>query len=153
VAGAGLVYQEYYHDPQALDVATVTKLVRNLGMIVVIPLMSIAYHRTHDDGGDPPKWWTMIPLFVIGFACLSLVRTVGDMGDQAFGFIPPETWTEIVSGTKEAAEFCLAIAMASVGLGTSVRKLIHIGVKPLIVGLFAALVVGGVSFTLIRVLY
>ena len=41
VAGAGLVYQQFYNDPQALDVATVTKLVRNLGMLVVIPLMSI----------------------------------------------------------------------------------------------------------------
>lgn len=42
VAGAGLVYQQYYNDPQALDVATVAKLVRNLGMLIVILLMSIA---------------------------------------------------------------------------------------------------------------
>jgi uncharacterized membrane protein YadS len=75
------------------------------------------------------------------------------MGDQAFGFVAPETWKEIVSSTKEVAEFCLGIAMASVGLGTSIKKLIHIGMKPLVVGLFAALVVGGVSFTLISVLY
>ena len=40
VAGAGLVYQQYYDDPQALDVATVTKLVRNLGMLLIIPLMA-----------------------------------------------------------------------------------------------------------------
>jgi len=153
VAGAGLVYQEFYHDPQALNVATVTKLVRNLGMIIIIPLMSIAYHRNHTDGGEAPKWWTMIPLFVIGFACMSLIRTIGDTGDQAFGFIAPETWKEIVTRTKEAAEFCLGIAMAAVGLGTSIKKLIHIGMKPLVVGLFAAVVVGGVSFTLISVLY
>ena len=153
VAGAGLVYQQFYSDPQALDVATVTKLVRNLGMIIIIPLMTIAYHRNHDDGGEAPKWWTMIPLFVIGFACMSLIRTVGDMDEQAFGFIAPETWSEIVSRTKEAAEFCLGIAMASVGLGTSIRKLIHIGVKPLVVGMFAAVVVGGVSATLITLLY
>jgi uncharacterized integral membrane protein (TIGR00698 family) len=153
VAGAGLVYQQFYNDPQALDVATVTKLVRNLGMLAIIPLMSVLYHRSHSDGGEAPKWWTMIPLFVVGFACMSLIRTVGDMHDQAFGFIAPETWQQIVSGIKTAAEFCLGVAMASVGLGTSIRKLIHIGVKPLIVGLFAALVVGGVSAVLITVLY
>ena len=45
VAGAGIVYQEYFNDPQALDVATVTKLVRNLSMLVVIPIMAIIYHR------------------------------------------------------------------------------------------------------------
>lgn len=153
VAGAGLVYQQYYNDPQALDIATVTKLVRNLGMLVVIPVMSVIYHRKFADAGEPPKWWTMIPLFVVGFACMSLIRTVGDMGDPAFGFIAPEIWKTIVSYTKEAAEICLAVAMAAVGLGTSIMGLVRIGLKPLGVGLFSALLVGVVSATLIMVIY
>jgi uncharacterized integral membrane protein (TIGR00698 family) len=153
VAGAGLVYQQYYSNPQALDVATVTKLVRNLGMLVIIPLMSILYHRSSSEGTEAPKWWTMIPLFVVGFACMSLLRTVGDMGDLAFGFLPPETWKEIVGVTKEVAEICLAIAMAAVGLGTSIRGLASIGLKPLAMGLVAALLVGGVSATMVTLLY
>jgi len=152
VAGAGLVYQQYYADPKALDVATVTKLVRNLGMLVIIPLMSIVYHSKATEGGTAPKWWTMVPLFVIGFACMSLLRTVGDMGDQAFGFLPQEQWHTIVGVIKEIAEICLAIAMAAVGLGTSIRGLIGIGLKPLAMGLVAALLVGGVSATLVGVL-
>ena len=153
VAGAGLVYQQYYNDPQALDVAAVTKLVRNLGMLVIIPLMSIIYHRKSAEAGQAPKWWTMIPLFVVGFALMSLLRTVGDMGDLAFGFLQPEQWKAIVSYTKQAAEICLAIAMAAVGLGTSIRGLIHIGLKPLGVGLFSAVLVGVVSAFLITMLY
>jgi len=153
VAGAGLVYQQYYNDPQALDVATVTKLVRNLGMLIVIPLMSIVYHRRSSDGGETPRWWTMIPLFVVGFACMSLLRTLGDMGDPAFGFIQAEQWQTIVSYTKKTAELCLAIAMAAVGLGTSIKGLKSIGLKPLAVGLFSALLVGGVSLSLITLLY
>lgn len=153
VAGAGLVYQQYYGNPQALDVATVTKLVRNLGMLVIIPLMSILYHRSSSEGTEAPKWWTMIPLFVVGFACMSLLRTVGDMGDPAFGFLPPETWKEIVGVVKEVAEICLAIAMAAVGLGTSIKGLASIGLKPLAMGLVAALLVGGVSATMVTLLY
>jgi len=154
VAGAGLVYQEYYGDPQALDVATVTKLVRNLGMLLIIPLMSILYHRNHSDGTEAPKWYTMVPLFVIGFACMSLIRTVGDMGEQPFGgLLSPEQWKTIVGYTKEAAELFLAIAMASVGLGTSIKGLRDIGLKPLGAGLIAAVLVGGVSITLISLLY
>ena len=153
VAGAGLVYQQYYNDPQALDVAAVTKLVRNLGMLVIIPLMSIIYHRKSAEAGQAPKWWTMIPLFVVGFALMSLLRTVGDMGDLAFGFLQPEQWKAIVSYTKQAAEICLAIAMAAVGLGTSIKGLIHIGLKPLGVGLFSAVLVGVVSASLITMLY
>lgn len=153
VAGAGLVYQQFYNDPQALDVATVTKLVRNLGMLAIIPLMSVIYHRKSTDAGEAPKWWTMIPLFIVGFALMSLVRTIGDMGDMAFGVLPADQWATIVSYTKTTAEFCLGIAMAAVGLGTSVKALIHIGLKPLAVGLFSALLVGVVSVILISLLF
>lgn len=153
VAGAGLVYQEYYGDTQALDVATVTKLVRNLGMLVIIPLMSILYHRSSTDESEVPTWWKMIPLFVVGFAGMSLLRTVGDMGDSAFGFIDKADWQSIVGTTKEVAEICLAIAMAAVGLGTSIKGLVSIGFKPLAMGLIAALLVGGVSIAMISVLY
>lgn len=153
VAGAGLVYQQYYDDPEALNVATVTKLVRNLGMLLIIPLMSIIYHRKSSGGGTAPKWYSMIPLFVVGFACMSLLRTVGDLGDKAFGILDPGQWKTIVSWIKDIAEICLAVAMASVGLGTSIRGLVAIGFKPLGVGLFSAVLVGVVSFTLISLLY
>ena len=43
VAGAGLMYQSQYDAPLALDIATVTKLVRNLCMIAVIPLVGVLY--------------------------------------------------------------------------------------------------------------
>jgi uncharacterized integral membrane protein (TIGR00698 family) len=153
VAGAGLVYQQFYGDARVLDVATVTKLVRNLGMIAIIPLMSVLYHRNSTDGGEVPKWWKMIPLFIVGFACMSLLRTIGDIGDQAFGVIDAATWNTIVDYTKQSAEICLAVAMAAVGLGTSIKSLVSIGLKPLVMGLFAAVLVGAVSITLISVLY
>jgi uncharacterized integral membrane protein (TIGR00698 family) len=153
VAGAGLVYQQYYNDPQALDVATVTKLVRNLGMLLIIPLMSVLYHRNHSDGTEAPKWYTMVPLFVIGFALMSLIRTVGDMGDRPFGMLDPAQWKTMVGYTKQLAELCLAVAMAAVGLGTSIKGLKDIGFRPLGAGLVAAVLVGAVSITLISLLY
>lgn len=152
VAGAGLVYQQYYSSPDTLNVATVTKLVRNLGMLLVIPLMSIVYHRRSSAAARRPGWWTMIPLFVVGFACMSLVRTVGDLYLPASGWLDAEQWTSIVSWMKSLAEICLAVAMASVGLGTSIRDLKSTGGRPLAVGLFSALLVGGVSIALIVLL-
>ena len=152
VAGAGLVYQQYYDDPRVLDVATVTKLVRNLSMLVIIPLMSVVYHRRSAATGDVPPWWTMLPLFVVGFAGLSLLRTVGDMGVPAFGMLSPDRWTMVVSTTRQVAEVCLAIAMAAVGLGTRIKGLAQIGLRPLGVGLFSAVLVGAVSLSLIALL-
>jgi uncharacterized membrane protein YadS len=153
VAGAGLVYQQYFDDPKALDVATVTKLVRNLSMLVVIPLMAVLYHRRSSEGGAAPKWYTMIPLFILGFAAMSLLRTVGDMGERPFGFLDPAQWKAIVGFVKQVATYCLAIAMAAVGLGTSIHGLRKIGLKPLGVGLFSAVVVGLVSFLLVSLIY
>ena len=153
VAGAGLVYQQYFGDAAALDVATVTKLVRNLGMLIVIPLLSILYHRRGDSTEASPGLWSMVPLFVIGFALMSLLRTIGDMGDPAFGVLEAGIWKSMVSYTKTTAEICLGIAMAAVGLGTSLSGLKEIGVKPLGVGLFSAALVGAVSFALISLLY
>jgi len=153
VAGAGMVYEQYFGDPAALDTATVTKLMRNLCMVIIIPLMAILYHRKSSEGSEAPPWWSMVPLFIIGFALMSLVRTVGDMGDTAFGVIQAEQWHDIVSIIKNTAGWCLAIAMAAVGLGTSIKGLLHIGLKPLGVGLFSAVLVGLVSFSLITLLY
>jgi uncharacterized integral membrane protein (TIGR00698 family) len=153
VAGAGLVYQQYFDDPKALDVATVTKLVRNMSMLLVIPIMAVFYHRRSSEGGAAPKWYTMIPVFIVGFAAMSLLRTLGDVGDRPFGMLEPEQWNSIVGIVKQVATYCLAIAMAAVGLGTSIKGLWAIGLKPLGVGLFSALLVGVVSYALVSLLY
>jgi uncharacterized integral membrane protein (TIGR00698 family) len=153
VAGAGLVYQQYFGDPRALDVATVTKLVRNLSMLLVIPVMAVLYHRRSNSGGAAPKWYTMVPLFIVGFAAMSALRTIGDLGERAFGVLEPEQWRASVAFVKQVATYCLAVAMAAVGLGTSIKGLRAIGLKPLAVGLFSALLVGVVSFALVSLLY
>jgi uncharacterized integral membrane protein (TIGR00698 family) len=154
VAGAGMVYQQYYHAPEALDVATVTKLERNLSMLVVIPFMAIMYHRRSAEGAAPPPWWTMVPLFVVGFAAMSLLRTVGDLGgDRPLGVLDAEQWHTLIKVGKEGASYCLAIAMAGVGLGTSIKGLRAIGLKPLALGLVSALIVGLISATLITLIY
>lgn len=153
VAGAGMVYADYFHAPQALDVATVTKLERNLSMLVVIPLMAILYHRKASTGTAPPPWWTMVPLFVVGFAAMSLLRTIGDLGDRPFGLLSPAQWHDFIKLAKEVVNYCLAIAMAGVGLGTSIKGLRSIGLKPLALGLVSALIVGLVSASLVTLLY
>jgi uncharacterized integral membrane protein (TIGR00698 family) len=154
VAGAGMVYQDLYHAPEALNVATVTKLERNLSMLIVIPLMSILYHRRSNEGSAPPPWWTMVPVFVLAFAAMSILRTVGDLGTtRPLGLLSPEQWHTFIKVGKEASSYCLAIAMAGVGLGTSIKGLRSIGFKPLALGLVSALTVGLISLALIKLLY
>jgi uncharacterized integral membrane protein (TIGR00698 family) len=154
VAGAGMVYLQQFGTGQALDTATVTKLVRNLFMLAVIPIMGILYHRSAAERVrlSGPKLRQMVPLFVFGFVAMTLIRTLGDLGSQPFGLLSTEAWERLIDTAGKVAGWCLVVAMASVGLGTSFVRLKSLGLKPLAVGLLAALLVGGVSLSLIGVL-
>lgn len=152
VAGAGLMYQSQFDAPRALDIATVTKLVRNLCMIAVIPLVGILYGPGHAAATDAekPRWWTLVPWFIVGFAFMSALRTLGDVSEKPFGLLDPAGWRELVSVTQDTAEYCLLVAMAAVGLTSFFAGIRRIGMRPFLLGLFAAVLVGGVSLLLIR---
>ena len=150
VAGAGMMYEAQYDAPIALELATVTKLVRNLCMIAVIPLVGIMYGSDRAEGGTGKvNYFAMIPWFIVGFALMSAIRTIGDHGEQPFGLLEPAQWNHAVLIIRETAERCLLIAMAAVGLTSLFAGMRSIGMRPFMLGLFAALLVGGVSFVLI----
>ncbi len=158
VAGAGLMYLQQHGDREALEVATVTKLVRNLCMLVVIPLMAMMYRREAVEGlskgsaKGKPKWRQLVPLFVFGFVGMTVLRTVGDLSQPALGFLSKAQWSSFIGTTTSTANWCLAIAMAAVGLGTNISRLKKLGLKPLAAGMFAALLVGCLSAGLILAL-
>ena len=149
VAGAGLMYLQQYGDAIALDTATVTKLVRNLCMLVVIPGVALL-HRSETGRTRRLDLREALPLFVLAFVALSALRTLGDLGAEPFGFLSPETWAGWIEVAGSASSLCLAVAMASVGLGTSLSRLRSLGLRPLGMGLAAALGVGVMSFLLVR---
>jgi uncharacterized integral membrane protein (TIGR00698 family) len=156
VLGAGMAYREYFGDAQTLDIATVTKMVRNLAMIAVIPIMALAFRPAPAAGATParpPRWYELIPLFVVGFAALSLVRTLGDVGTQPFGLLSADAWRSLIGAGGRAADILLATAMAAVGLSTRFSALRSIGLRPLLAALLCALAVGGVAALTILALY
>jgi len=153
VAGAGLLYAQQYGAPEALSTATVTKLVRNLFMLAVIPLVALLHRRQGMGAGRRGASFTqLVPGFVFGFLALTFLRTLGDLGDRPFGVLSPEIWRAGVHAADLAAAWLLTFAMAAVGLGTSVTKLRVLGPRPFLVGIAAAVLVGCVSFATIRAL-
>jgi uncharacterized integral membrane protein (TIGR00698 family) len=155
VAGAGLMYQQQFDAPQALDVAAVTKLVRNLSMAAVIPLIGVLYHRRGSSPAARRRWSDMVPLFVVGFVLMTAARSAGDWaflssGKRAVLALEHSAWQELLDRASALSAWCLTVAMTAVGLGTGIKKLSHVGLRPLLVGLAAALAVGGVSWALIK---
>ena len=101
------------------------------------------------DHGREVPWWTLIPWFIIGFALMSALRTVGDLGDRAFGILDAATWGMVVQFVRDTAEICLLLAMSAVGLTSMFAGLRQIGARPFVLGLFAAALIGTVSVVLI----
>ena len=130
VAGASLVYLAQLGTPELLEIATVTKLQRNMFMLAVIPL--IAFAPRHECPRTPlsSQLRKAVPLFVFGFLGMSLLRTVGDFGDRPFGLLRQETWDAAIAASTQIAALRLSLAMAAVGLGTSFARLRGLGIHP-----------------------
>jgi uncharacterized integral membrane protein (TIGR00698 family) len=160
VTGAALIYSQMYDYEKVVDVATVTKLTRNLFIIAVIPFVSYLFFKgTKKHANEEqtiPKWYKLIPLFVIGFLLLALMRTIGDLTvantDSAFGFLSKSAWEGFYgSWSSFSSTYLLGIAMAGVGLSTNFAVFKGLGIKPFYIGMIAAVSVGIVSLTLISI--
>ncbi|MHA2399670.1 MAG: YeiH family protein [Promethearchaeota archaeon] len=167
VTGAALVFADLWNLALGLDVATITKLVRNVFMMVVIPLMAFFHVKNEmktakvsDDSLTKIKTKVdikkLIPVFVIGFLVVSIFRSIGDAGvnasNLAFGLFEQDQWSVIIKEVKNFANWLFVIALGGVGLSTDFSKFRGLGIKPFLVGLFGALTIGIVSFIAVSLL-
>jgi uncharacterized integral membrane protein (TIGR00698 family) len=147
VAGAALTLASHYHAPEALNVATVTKLIRNLFLAVVVPFVIWQHARTAPaSAGRRTPWHAAFPLFVLGFVGMSLVRTLGDhSAPRPFGVLEVEQWRQLLTLVEGFSAGAITLVMASIGLQTNFSHFRRLGVRPLFVGFGAAGAVGVVS--------
>jgi uncharacterized integral membrane protein (TIGR00698 family) len=137
-----------YSDP-AGQVATVVKLARTL-MLVPLALavaVGVSYRRasapSRSDGGTvtagaPVRLTAIFPWFVLWFAAAALLHSVG--------VLPPA----LVRGLGVAGKFLVVMVMAAVGLGADAGAMRRLGMRPLLIGLAAAVVIAALSLTLAR---
>ncbi len=153
VTGAALIYDQAFGvttRPTATDIAIVIKLVRNVFIAAVIPLMALVYtRRLAAKGGTMGarvSAWRLFPMFILGFIAMAILRSAGDaglrQGGLALGYWSGADWSRGAALVSDAATYVLAMAMAGVGLGTRLKSMKGLGIKPFYVGLFASLVVG-----------
>jgi uncharacterized integral membrane protein (TIGR00698 family) len=142
VAAAGLIYDQQFNSPETLNIATVTKLIRNTFLVVMIPLFAFLYNRNT----TKTKNYSLLdifPYFVLGFIGMIILRNVGD---QLFlNENLQQTWQTSITNIKDYAKIFLSMAMAAVGLSTNLKDIKSMGYKPFIVGFIAMVTVGLVS--------
>jgi uncharacterized integral membrane protein (TIGR00698 family) len=153
VVGAGLMYQDQYSAAGALEAATVTKLVRNLMMAAVIPLVAVLCQARQEGSAASKHRSPAVPGFVLGFVAMCAVRSGVDFCEPALGHIAKGIWISVVGGAQRLSEVCLTVAMAAVGLQTRIGAFRQIGLRPLLLAMLTAAVVGLVSLLSIRLLF
>jgi uncharacterized integral membrane protein (TIGR00698 family) len=147
--------------PEALDVATVVKLIRNALMAPLLLVIAAAWSarplpavdlRSDEPPTDgvPAQAGTTaavrrgvlraVPLFVFGFLALAGLRTVGVIG------------ADVAAAFDAVARVCILVALAAVGLSIRFGELRAISWRPLAVGFTVALTVGMTSLAVISAL-
>jgi uncharacterized membrane protein YadS len=153
VMGAALSFRELFGDERAFEVATVTKLTRNVFLAAVVPGLAFFHGRRVGKTGGRVEIRKYFPLFVLGFLAMAIARSLGDAGvvrgGLAFGAWDGETWNRLTRTLGETwAAAALGTAMAGVGLLTNLRSLRLLGVRPLYLGAISAVLVAGLALLL-----
>ena len=147
VAAAGLIYDQQFNSPETLNISTVTKLIRNTFLIIMIPLFAYLYSR----GQIKERKYSIIsifPYFVLGFIAMIILR---NLGDHVFFFNQNEIWSSTVENIKILSKIFLTMAMAAIGLSTNFRDIKNMGYKPFLVGFIAMATVGLISIVTIEI--
>jgi len=150
VAAAGLIYDQQFNSPETLNVATVTKLIRNTFLVIMIPLFAFLYNRG-EVKNKSYSIFDIFPYFVLGFIGMILIRNVGDQifsNENENYFI----WMNTIEYLKILATTFLTMAMAAVGISINLSELKSMGYKPFVVGFIAAVTVGIISLIYIETL-
>ena len=144
VAAAGLIYDQQFNSPETLNIATVTKLIRNTFLIIMIPVFAFLYNR----GRATEKKYSIIsifPYFVLGFVAMIIIRNLGDLM-----FSNSNEWSAVVDSIKLCSKIFLTMAMAAIGLSTNLKEIRNMGYKPFVVGFIGMITVGIVCLTTIE---
>ena len=128
-----------------LDKAVTVKLTRTLAIIPIT--LVLAFYRAKKEkssAGSSVSLKKIFPFFIIYFVIASIITTVatGLLGVPADFFSP----------LKELSRFFIVLAMAAIGLGTNIVKLVKTGGKPIILGLCCWAGITAVSLALQHVL-
>lgn len=148
VAGAAMIYQEAFRAPLALEAATVTKLLRNVSMAVLIPVVAIRF-RSAGRRLALRDVRSAVPAFVVLFLAAIVIRSAGDAlvaaTPASVALDVAASWKAFLGAASSVSSWALAAALAGVGMNTDLGRLRQLGLKPLLAGFTAALVVGAVS--------
>jgi len=124
VVGAG-----YSVSPETGDIATIVKLLR---VAMLLPACLVIGVALHVRGSQSAHAAPVLPWFAVAFAALVVVNS--------FGWIPAPA----IEAGSTFSRMCLVTAIAAIGMKTSLKSLVDMGFKPVMLMVLETLVLAGI---------
>jgi uncharacterized integral membrane protein (TIGR00698 family) len=154
VIAAGFAY-----GPEAGATATIAKLARVCLLAPIVFLAGLLHARSAAKTSTVKKqinYWSLFPMFVLGFLAMALLRSLGWLPDMTFNkpafFAASAAPVSLATLCDTVSKYCIVISMAGVGLETRFSAMKQTGWKPLIASLIAVLVIASGILGLIKVI-
>ena len=130
------------YSADSLKGAVIVKLTRVMLLAPLVAVFAFNHRRasakkdthTHEQKIAP------LPLFIVLFLAMVCVRTTGALSD------------DVLSTAKNIERVLLALALVGLGASVRIRKLMVLGARPLLVGVFSWVLVMGTSLATIRLI-
>ena len=135
VVGAG-----YSLSPAAGDAATITKLMRVALLMPVLLCISLGV-RAGAAGATGGRGTPLLPWFMVAFALLMLVNSSG--------LVP----SLVQAVATQGSQVCLVVAIAAVGLKTSLRDVASLGWRPVLLLVLATLFLAALAAVYLHTLH
>ncbi|SHH32065.1 conserved hypothetical integral membrane protein [Anaerosphaera aminiphila DSM 21120] len=126
---SSVVAAGYAFSDAAGMLATIVKLTRTLFIVPVVIIFSWIFAKKEmnkqvESGFEKEKieYFKIFPWFILGFIAMVALNSTG--------IVPTAT----VGNISFISKFCLAMALAAIGLKTSLKEVSGVGIKPMIAG-------------------
>ena len=145
VLAASLIHFDINGSSVVLETATITKLIRNLFLALLIPYLAIkVWSKTVDQKTIFKQVTNNIPLFVYGFLFFILLRTVCDQI-----FVSSLIWEQLLHWNDQLVSTLFGLALIALGLSIRIKELKGLSFSPIVIGLIFSLGVFFVGIVLI----
>ncbi len=121
---SSVVAAGYAFSDAAGSLATIVKLTRTLFIVPIVLVFSWVYAKkeTPSEAASKVSIRKIFPWFILGFLAV--------VGIRSTGLVP----AGMVDGTAFLSKFFLSMALAAIGLKTSLKEVKGVGLKPMIAG-------------------
>ncbi len=148
VLAASLIHYDINGNSIVLETATLTKLIRNLFLALLIPYLAIKVQsKTLDQRTILKQVTNNIPLFVYGFLFFIILRTVGD---QILIYSP--IWEQLLHWNHQLVSTLFGLALIALGLSIKIKELKGLSYSSVVIGLIFSLGVLFVGIVLIPII-